>query len=90
MTALLADLRKALISPNEDFVVIVPVSQEKTRVIGEEEINKIKQETSNIYLSDEDVVSHNQNHRDKFESVTASKRMTRMTKRHMMMMNSKR
>lgn len=67
MTALLADLRKALISPNEDFVVIVPVSQEKTRVIGEEEINKIKQETSNIYLSDEDIVSHNQNHRDKFE-----------------------
>ena len=67
MTALLADLRKALISPNEDFVVIAPVSQEKTRVIGEEEINKIKQETSNIYLSDEDVVSHNQNHRDKFE-----------------------
>ena len=55
MTALLADLRKALIS------------QEKTRVIGEEEINKIKQETSNIYLSDVDVVSHNQNHRDKFE-----------------------
>ena len=36
-------------------------------MIGEEEINKIKQETSNIYLSDEDVVSHNQNHRDKFE-----------------------
>ena len=34
MTALLADLRKALISPNEDFVVIAPVSQEKTRVIG--------------------------------------------------------
>ena len=67
MTALLADLRKALISPNEDFVVIAPVSQEKTRVIGEEEINKIKQETSNIYLSDEDVVSHNQKHRDKFE-----------------------
>ena len=67
MTALLADLRKALISPNEDFVVIAPVSQEKTRVIGEEEIIKIKQETSNIYLSDEDVVSHNQNHRDKFE-----------------------
>lgn len=67
MTALLADLRKALISPNEDFVVIAPVSQEKTRVIGEEEINKIKQETSNIYLSDEDVVAHNQNHRDKFE-----------------------
>ena len=67
MTALLADLRKALISPNEDFVVIAPVSQEKTRVIGEEEINKIKQETSNIYLSDEDIVSHNQNHRGKFE-----------------------
>ena len=38
MTALLADLRKALISPNEDFVVIAPVSQEKTRVIGVEEM----------------------------------------------------
>ena len=58
MTALLADLRKALISPDEDFVVIAPVSQEKTRVINEEEINKIKQETSNIYLGEEDIISN--------------------------------
>lgn len=68
MTALLADLRKALISPNEDFVVIAPVSQEKTRVINEDEINKIKQETSNIYLSEEDVATHTKNHKDKRES----------------------
>ena len=69
MTALLADLRKALISPDEDFVVIAPVSQEKTRVINEEEINKIKQETSNIYLSDEDVISHTPKHRPTQEEI---------------------
>lgn len=69
MTALLADLRKALISPDEDFVVIAPVSQEKTRVINEEEINKIKQETSNIYLSDEDVISHTPKRKAKQEEI---------------------
>ena len=67
MTALLADLRKALISPDEDFVVIAPVSQEKTRVINEEEINKIKQETSNIYLGEEDIISNMPKRRMKVE-----------------------
>lgn len=58
VTALLADLRKALISPNEDFVVMVPVSQDKTRIIGEDEVNKIKQQTSNIHV-DEKVLMEN-------------------------------
>lgn len=58
MTALLTDLRKALISPDEDFVVIAPVSQDKTRVIGEEEVNKIKQQTSNVFVSEEELVKN--------------------------------
>ncbi len=58
MTALLADLRKSLISPDEDFVVIAPISQDKTRVIGEDEVNKIKQKTNNIYLSEEELVKN--------------------------------
>lgn len=54
MSALLADLRKALISPNEDFVVMVPaVNQDKTRVIGAEDVNRIKQEASTVHLSEQ-------------------------------------
>ena len=51
MTALLADLRKALISPNEDFVVMVPLAnQDKTRVIGADDLNQIKKQTANVYI----------------------------------------
>ena len=51
VSALLADLRKALISPDEDFVVMVPVSnQDKTRIIRDEDVRQIKKETGNIYL----------------------------------------
>ena len=49
MTALLADLRKALISPNEDFVVMVPLAN-KTRVIGADDLNQIKKQTANVYV----------------------------------------
>ena len=56
MTALLADLRKALISPNEDFVVMVPTtSQDKTRVIGTEELSKIQKQAGSVYLKNEQV-----------------------------------
>ena len=52
MTALLADLRKALISPNEDFVVMVPLAnQDKTRVIGADDLNQIKKQTANVCVS---------------------------------------
>ena len=51
MTALLADLRKAMISQNEDFVVMVPLAnQDKTRVIGADDLNQIKKQTANVYI----------------------------------------
>lgn len=57
VTALLADLRKALISPNEDFVVMVPLTtQDKTRIIGEEDLNQIKKETGKIPVKPADLM----------------------------------
>ena len=56
VTALLSDLRKALISPDEDFVVITPISQEKTRIISADEVNTIKQKTGGIYVDEEVLV----------------------------------
>lgn len=58
MTALLSDLRKALITPNEDFVVIAPVSQDKTRIIGADEVDKIKSSTGRIYVDEETLVGN--------------------------------
>ncbi len=56
ITALLSDLRKSLISPNEDFVVIAPVSQDKTRIINPNEVDKIKSRTGNIYVDEATLV----------------------------------
>lgn len=57
MTALLADLRKALVSPNEDFVVMVPLTnQDKTRVMAVAELKQIKEETGSIYLKADEAV----------------------------------
>lgn len=54
MTAVLADLRKSLISPDEDFVVMVPLSnQDKTRIIGEDDLNQIKKEAGSVYIKPE-------------------------------------
>lgn len=52
MTALLSDLRKSLISPDEDFVVIAPVSQDKTRVMGAAEVDTIKNRTGSIRVDE--------------------------------------
>ncbi len=50
---LLMDLKKALISPDEDFVVMVPIGQqEKTRVMKREEVETIKKQTRNIYYGE--------------------------------------
>lgn len=50
---LLIDLKKALISPNEDFVVMVPIGQQdKTRVMKQEEVESIKEKTRNMYYED--------------------------------------
>jgi len=56
MTALLSDLRKSLISPDEDFVVIAPISQDKTRIIGADELDKIKSSTGRLYVNEETLV----------------------------------
>lgn len=68
MGDLLVDLKKALISPNEDFVVMVPVSnQDKTRVIEKEELDEIKKEANKIFYQnaeDEEVDSEDEDAED--------------------------
>lgn len=57
ITAVLADLRKALVSPDEDFVVMVPTTnQDKTRVIAEDDIKQIKQEAGSVRVKSEKTV----------------------------------
>ena len=46
--SLLIDLRKALLNPNEDFVTLVPFSQDKTRVLTDDEVNEIKKKTEAV------------------------------------------
>jgi serine/threonine-protein kinase len=51
---LIADLRKALLMPEEDFVKVIPVNNTSpTLLISEDEISKIKQSKS-IVINDED------------------------------------
>ncbi len=51
---LLVDLKKVLISPNEDFVTLIPIGQDnKTRIIQQEEVDTIKKETNKIYYTEE-------------------------------------
>lgn len=55
MESLLMDLKKSLISPNEDFVSMVPMGGNgKTRVIGEDELARIKERTPKAAQADED------------------------------------
>lgn len=50
---LLIDLKKALISPNEDFVVMIPIGQQdKTRVMKQDEVESIKEQTRNMYYEE--------------------------------------
>lgn len=52
---LLLDLKKALISPDEDFVVMVSVGgQDKTRIMKPEEVDTIKEQTQKIYYNEAD------------------------------------
>ncbi len=48
MESLLIDLRKSLLSPNEDFVTLVPFTQDKTRVLSEDEVREIQKKTSGV------------------------------------------
>lgn len=56
MGDLLDDLKHALVSPDEDFVVMVsPTSvYDKTRVISAEEVNQIKEETAGVHIRQEE------------------------------------
>ncbi len=54
MEDLLVDLKKVLISPDEDFVTIAPVSSDKTRIITDDELQQIRAETDDVNLSSED------------------------------------
>lgn len=58
---LLIDLRKSLISPNEDFVTMVPLNKDDTRVISDDELKSIHENTAPIEAdgSDEEVEEDN-------------------------------
>ncbi len=50
---LLLDLKKSLISPNEDFVMMIPlVNQDKTRIIGQDELAQINKGTGKMQRTD--------------------------------------
>ena len=52
---LLIDLKKSLVSPDEDFVVMVPLGQQaKTRIMSPKEVKEIKERTGPIYSDSED------------------------------------
>ncbi len=53
MEDLLVDLRKSLLSPDEDFVDLVPYNQEKTRVLTDDEVKEIQENSPGI-TEDED------------------------------------
>lgn len=56
MSELLEDLRHALVSPDEDFVVLSPAFiQDKTRMISAEEVSQIREETAGIPVKKEPV-----------------------------------
>ena len=48
MEKLLVDLRKSLVSPNEDFVTFSPVTSGATRVISEEELREIQSQSDGV------------------------------------------
>ena len=57
---LLADLRKALANPEEDFVVIAPATVAKTRVIGGEELEAIQNSAASADLEKENAYANTQ------------------------------
>ncbi len=53
---LLEDLRHALVSPDEDFVVLSPAFiQDKTRMISQDEVNQIREETAGIHVREQEM-----------------------------------
>jgi serine/threonine-protein kinase len=65
MGELLNDLRKALISPNEDFVVIAPlVDNGKTKIISNDELQQIKDSVTINGVSDDEELDSDEEERD--------------------------
>ena len=52
MESLLVDLRKSLLSPDEDFVDLVPYNQGKTRVLTDDEVKEIQEKSSGTAQDD--------------------------------------
>ena len=51
---LLLDLKRALINPDEDFVVTAPIGQQdKTKVVRPDEVESIKKQSRNIHYKEE-------------------------------------
>lgn len=65
---LLLDLKKSLISPNEDFVTMIPLGgQDKTRVIRQDELAQIQKHTDKVYLSEDDDIDDKDEDEDEDE-----------------------
>lgn len=60
MDDLLIDLRKSLMSPDEDFVTMVPLNKDKTRVISKEEVDEIQQKTGRHLPEEADAVDEDE------------------------------
>ncbi|MGN0482676.1 MAG: Stk1 family PASTA domain-containing Ser/Thr kinase [Lachnospiraceae bacterium] len=61
MTELINDLRQSLLTPDADFVVMIPLNnQEKTRVITEDEVNEINQQANQKRYQDLNAQNHPQ------------------------------
>ncbi|MCD8365741.1 MAG: Stk1 family PASTA domain-containing Ser/Thr kinase [Clostridiales bacterium] len=54
MEDLLVDLRKSLLTPNEDFVTLDSPLAGKTRVMSEDEVNEIRDSTADVQDEDDD------------------------------------
>lgn len=67
---LLVDLRKALVSPDEDFVVLAPVVASTTRVINGDELEVIQSATENTDLKKENkFVSVDDDEEDDYDDI---------------------
>lgn len=57
ISSLLEDLRHALVSPQEDFVVMPPAFiQDKTRMISADEVNQIREETAGVRAGQREIM----------------------------------
>ena len=50
----MVDLRKSLLSPNEDFVDLVPYNQGKTRVLTDDEVREIQEKSPAVVKPEEE------------------------------------